>query len=69
MKTAQRTGAVAMAVFEFFVLSEILWYYLHDGEQTLHEAFGEYLRGFKERARHARGVERTLNMIRDLPEK
>lgn len=62
-------GAVAMALLEAFVLLEILWYYLHDGEQTLHEAACEYAEHWKERAAKRAAVDETRDMIRNLPEK
>lgn len=65
MRTVQATGAVVMALVEAFVLAEILWYYLHDGEQTLHDAAREY---WKERAARRAAVDETRDMIRNLPE-
>lgn len=68
-----RIGAgLVTTAFECFVLAEILWYYLHDGEHTLHQAIAEWWHSFQQRNR-ARAVqeqarEETLKAIRDLPE-
>lgn len=75
MTTAQRVklGATLVVwVVEVAVTLEVLWYVLHDGEQTLHEAFAEYMKGARERAEHRmavdEAVDETLDHIRSLPE-
>ena len=72
LQLVSRGGAVAMALFEFFVLAEILWYYLHDGEQTLHGAIKDYLSHLSERAERrasfAAEAEKVREQIRNLPE-
>lgn len=59
--------AITTAV-EWIVLAEILYYYLNNGEQTLHAAAAEKLTPVCERFRDRARVQATLNMIRDLPE-
>lgn len=63
-----RVIAAIQALFEAFVLAEILWYYLHDGEQTLHAAAAEFAADLPARLAHRASVDATRRSIRDLPE-
>jgi hypothetical protein len=53
---------------EWYVLAEILWFTLHNGESTIYGTVGEYLSSMHERRKQDADVKRTLDMIRDLPE-
>jgi hypothetical protein len=69
LRAIQFGGAVAMALFEAFVLAEILWYYLHDGDETLHGAVREYVEGLRARATDRAAFETVVrDGIRNLPE-
>lgn len=68
MKRAQQMIALGVALAEVFVLAEILWFVLHDGEQTLHEAFGEWFDELRASTNHETAVAETLAMIQRLPE-
>lgn len=61
-------GAIITTTLEAFVLAEILWYYLHDGEQTLHGAVHEWFAGIGGEVERQTRIAETLDMIRDLPE-
>lgn len=61
-------STAATTAFELFVLAEISWYYLTDGEQTFHEAMGERITGLRERLDRRTAVNDTLENIRALPE-
>ena len=68
VQRAREAASLLLMLFEAAVTAEIVWYYLHDGNQTLHEAAREWGRMLTTRARHHVSVARALSMIRSLPE-
>ena len=68
VRVLRTAGPFVTTAFEMFVLAEILWYYLHDGEQTLHGAVAEWWEELRERARFHHSVAQVRGWIRNLPE-
>jgi len=70
-KTLRRVriaGHIVTTAVECYVLLEILWYYTHSEDETLHDVLSEWWQDRRERARQRNRIRQTLDMIRDLPE-
>lgn len=68
LRQVQLTGHIITTAVECIAIAEIVWFYLHDGEQTLHGAVAEWWENYKARARERDRIRRMRDMIRDLPE-
>lgn len=67
-KTVKTYSVILTTTLEVIVFAEILWYYLHDGESTLHGAAAAKGRKWFARLQHDTQVADTLESIRNLPE-
>lgn len=66
LRLAQIGRHVLATLAECWTLAEIVYYYTHDGEQTLHGAAVERAREYIE---YRREQDRAMREIRDLPER
>jgi len=63
-----RTGQVVIAAFECYVLAEIVYHTLNNGERRLYEVATDSFARLRERIEFRAQVLDTLRMIRRLPE-